>query len=485
MIGLIQNQNKEGHPRKWLIWATVSLGTFMATLDGGIVNVALPFISKQFQVSITQVEWVVTAYLLTISSLLLFFGRLADMIGRRRIFSAGFLVFIIGSGLCGVSQNLTTLVLFRVLQAIGSSMLMANSMGIISTSFPPQQRGRALGMGGTVVALGSMTGPALGGLLVKLLGWPSIFYINLPIGLIGFIAALSIIPESHTEEKPRFDIPGSITFALGIIAILYGLNVSEYNGWNSLLTMGPIIGGFLLLLFFLYWEKGHPAPMMDLSLFKNKTFLFGNIAGLISFIAMFFTNILMPFYLNNVKNISDAQVIGLIMMAFPLAMAIVAPISGWLSDKIGFVILNATGLSVVTLGFLLLSTINAGTPMWRIFINMGMFGFGMGLFQSPNNSSVMGAVPRQKAGIAGGINAAMRNVGMAIGIAVSVTIFTELRSGYLAGISHPTTTQMANAFSYSIDRVFLVGAAISFVGIFVSLVKGKYHKKPQAAPDRA
>lgn len=480
MVCLDQN----GHPKKWIIWATVSVGTFMSTLDGGIVNVALPFIREQFNVSIESLQWVVTAYLLTISSLLLLFGRLADLFGRRKIFSFGFIVFIIGSALCSLAVNLETLVIFRIIQAVGSAMLMANGMGIISTSFPPHQRGRALGMGGTVVALGSLAGPAIGGILVRYLGWPSIFYLNLPIGILGFIAAVTFIPQNQVSEKPHFDILGAVSFSFSIISFLYGLNISEQFGWLSLHTLLFLISGLLAFVFFIYWEKRHPSPIMDLSLFKNRIFLFGNLAGLISFIAMFFTTILMPFYLKDVKGISDARSIGLIMMAFPVMMAMVAPVSGWLSDKIGAIILSGVGLSVVTVGLILLSNINATTPFWWIYVNMSMFGIGMGLFQSPNNSAVMGAVPPQKAGIAGGVNATMRNVGMVTGIAISVTIFTQLRSHYLLGIVNPTAVQKATAFSNSIDKVFLIAAGISALGIVFSLIRGKGNVHAQPAESR-
>ncbi|MEN6328173.1 MAG: MFS transporter, partial [Syntrophomonas sp.] len=219
---------KKSPDYRWYVLGTVSIGTFMSTLDSSIVNVALPTMSGQLHSELSTLQWAVTAYLLTISSLLPVFGRTADLLGRRKVYSLGFLIFTLGSILCGSAQNIWFLVGTRVLQAVGASMLMANSAAIITAIFPFQERGKALGLTGTVVALGSMTGPALGGILIGLTGWRSIFYINLPIGIIGYMAALSILPKDEPrKEKEKFDFIGASLFSAGMISVLFAINNGE------------------------------------------------------------------------------------------------------------------------------------------------------------------------------------------------------------------------------------------------------------------
>jgi len=238
--------NQEAQPqnrRRWLILANVSVGTFMATLDSSIVNVALPTMSVKLQADLSTLQWVVTAYLLTISSLLPVFGRVADLFGRKRVYSLGFIVFTLGSVLSGIALNIWFLVGMRALQAVGAAMLMSNSAAIITASFPPQERGRALGLTGTVVALGSLTGPAIGGILVGLTSWRAIFYINLPIGIIGYIAAQAILPKDPKQSKSEsFDFVGAFLFALGMTSLLLALNHGQDWGWSSL----PVSGGLIL-----------------------------------------------------------------------------------------------------------------------------------------------------------------------------------------------------------------------------------------------
>jgi len=455
---------------RWYVLATVSVGTFMSTLDSSIVNVALPTISSQLHSDISILQWVVTAYLLTISSLLPVFGRTADLFGRKKVYSLGFLIFILGSFLSGFANNIWFLVWARVLQAVGASMLMSNSAAIITAIFPPKERGKALGLTGTVVALGSLTGPALGGILIGLSGWRSIFYINIPIGIIGYLVARSILPiDESRKSQESFDFVGAITFTVGMVILLLGINNGEDWGWSSFPILLSLILGVALLVIFFINERKTKHPMIELSLFSNRPFMIGNLSGWLSFVAMFANNMLLPFYLQQILHYSPSQV-GLLMTVFPITMAIVAPISGHASDKFGPLVLTTSGLVISGIGLFYFSTLSVTTSFYQIIPGALLMGLGSGMFQSPNNSSVMSSVPPQKLGIAGGINSLVRNLGMIIGIAFSVSLFNAL-----GGVTRPNEEQIP-AFMSAYHIVMLVAMSIAFVGALISLNRKSYAK---------
>ncbi|MDI6915120.1 MAG: MFS transporter [Desulfitobacteriaceae bacterium] len=459
---------------RWFILANVAVGTFMATLDSSIVNVALPTMSGQLHAQLTALQWVVSAYLLTISSLLPIFGRTADLLGRKRIYSLGFIVFTLGSFLCGLSTNLWFLVVMRIFQAIGASMLMANSAAIITAAFSPRERGLALGMTGTVVALGSLAGPAVGGLLIGATSWRAIFFINIPIGIMGYLAAQIILPADEARgNHERFDFSGSILFTLGMVSLLFAFSNGQDWGWGSTPILTGLVAGIILLILFFTTELRVPNPMIELSLFKNRPFLAGNVSSLLSFVALFSNTMLMPFYLQHILNYSTTQV-GLFMTSFPLVMAVVAPISGYASDKIGPIALTTGGLVMTGLGFLYLSTISATASAWQIIPGPLLNGLGAGMFNSPNNSSVMSSVPPPKLGIAGGINALVRNVGMVLGIAFSVSLFENREAAHLATLPHPSVLQQTAAFMSAYHTVMLAAAGIAFTTAFISLNRKGY-----------
>ncbi|MDP4125779.1 MAG: MFS transporter [Bacillota bacterium] len=455
---------------RWYVLAAVAIGTFMSTLDGSIVNVALPTISGQLHSNLSTLQWVVSAYLLTISSLLPVFGRIADLIGRKKVYAIGFLIFTLGSALCGLAQTIWFLVGTRVLQAVGAAMLMSNSAAIITAIFPPRERGKALGLVGTVVALGSLTGPALGGVLIGLAGWRSIFYINVPIGIIGYIAALLILPvdQSHKNNE-RFDFAGALSFTLGMIGVLLGINNGESWGWTSPSVLLSLVLGTVLLVFFVVIERKVEHPMIHLSLFRNRPFLIGNLSGWLSFVAMFANNMLLPFYLQGILNYNPSQV-GLMLMVFPVVMAIIAPISGNASDKYGPLILTTGGLVITGLGFLYFSTLPATAHYYQVIPGLLLMGLGSGMFQSPNNSSVMSSVPPQKLGIAGGINSLVRNLGMVTGIALSVSLFEAW-----GGVTMPKSVQIG-AFMSAYHSVMLVAMCVALVAAAVSANRKSYAK---------
>jgi EmrB/QacA subfamily drug resistance transporter len=466
-------KNKSNY--RWFVLATVSVGTFMSTLDSSIVNVALPTISGNLHSKLSTLQWVVTSYLLTISSLLPVFGRTADLLGRKKIYSLGFLIFTLGSVLCGLATNIWFLVGTRVLQAVGASMLMANSAAIITATFPAEERGKALGLTGTVVALGSLTGPALGGLLIGFLSWRSIFYINLPIGIIGYLAARLILPaDEFGKGQESFDFTGALAFTAGMIFLLLGINNGESWGWSSLPILISLLAGVGLLILFIQTERKVKHPMIDLSMFRNRPFLIGNLAGWLSFVAMFANNMLLPFYLQHILNYTPTQV-GLLMTVFPITMAFAAPLSGHASDKFGPVALTTGGLLLTSLGLLYYSLLSASAHFYQVIPGAFLMGLGSGMFQSPNNSSVMSSVPKPKLGIAGGINSLVRNLGMVSGIALSVSLFEAW-----GGVTSPNPGQTA-VFMSAYHRVMLLAMGIALIGAVISLNRKSYAKAESKA----
>jgi len=467
-----ENQTHPPHPterNRWLILATVTVGTFMATLDGSIANVALPTISGELDKPIHIVQWVLTAYLLTICATLPILGKISDMIGRSRIYHAGMLIFLLGSALCGLSHSLGFLIASRVVQAIGASCLMSNSQAIVAGVFSKGGRGKAMGITGTVVSLGSLTGPGIGGILVGSLGWPSIFWINVPIGLLGFLAAWLLLPKDAVKGKREpFDYGGSVLFIIGSTAFLYILSAGQDLGWASPVVWIGLIGACGVLAGFYYREQHIPYPMLDFSLYKIRAFAVGNTTSLLSFIALFCMNVMMPFYLQNVLLFTPAQT-GYTMMIYPLTMAVAAPISGWLSDKIGPNLLTTAGLLINAAGFGLLTTLTADESAWVVALHLSLFGLGSGLFQSPNNSSVMGSVPAAKLGTAGGLNALVRNIGMVMGISLSVSLFS-IRLGHTGGSLD--TIQGGNdklLVISALHMVFWMGMAFCLLALLVSV----------------
>lgn len=478
--------NRNGSPaNRWIILANVMLGTFMSTLDGSIANVALPTIARETGSELHQVQWVLTAYLLTICATLPIIGKISDLYGRGRVYNLGFLVFVLGSALCSVSGSLGLLIASRVLQALGASCLMSNSQGIIAETFSMGGRGRALGIVGTVVSVGSMTGPGIGGILVGSLGWPSIFWINIPIGLIAFAAGWFILPRGAAKRSGEpFDYTGSLLFIAGMTSFLYTISNAEDWGWGSPATASLGLTALILLAAFVVWERRYPHPMLDLTLYRIRAFTLGTSAALLSFVALFCVNVMMPFYMQQVLHYSP-QLTGYTMMAYPLTMALVAPFSGWASDKIDFRLLTTAGLGINALGFGLLNQLSTQESAWIIALHMALFGLGGGLFQSPNNSSIMGAVPKSKLGTAGGFNALVRNVGMVLGISFSVSLFT-FRMGTSAASQgeafHLVGGAAPAAVMAALHTVFWAAMGICLLALVVSSFRLMKRRETAAGP---
>ncbi|MDI3258026.1 MAG: MFS transporter, partial [Kyrpidia sp.] len=453
---------------KWWILANVAVGTFMATLDGSIANVGLPTIADTFHVRLSVVQWVVTAYLLTICALLPTVGKLSDLLGRGRLYNIGFFLFSLGSALCAVSGSVGMLIGMRVLQAFGAALLMANSQGLVATTFGPRERGRAMGIIGTTVSLGTLSGPAVGGLLIDRFGWPAIFWVNVPIGVAAFAAGWRILPRERAGRREPFDVLGSVLFAAGITTLLYTVSKAESRGWTSPETLGGLAAALVGLVLFYVRETRTDHPMMDFSLYRIRMFAAGSLAAFLSFVSLFCVNVMMPFFIQTVMH-QPPDVTGYVMAANPVVMAVTAPVAGWLSDRFGPYLLTTGGLTLNALGFIALNQLSPEVSPWVVAAHLAVFGFGQGLFQSPNNSSIMGAVPRSKVGLAGGLNALTRNLGMVFGISLSVSLFSY-RLRFLAGgpdapgVGGPSP----EAFMGALHTVFWAAAVACALGAAVS-----------------
>lgn len=456
--------------KKWLILFNVALSVFMATLDSSIVNIALPVISKKMMVNISSIQWIVTSYLLTISVLLLIWGKIADQYGKKKVFAFGIFIFTIGSLLCGFAQNLPLLVFARVLQAVGASATMALSQGIITATFPANERGSALGITGTTVAIGSLLGPSLGGVLVHAFGWQSIFFINVPIGILGTILTFIIIPELDKGPIIKgFDYKGSILFMTAILVFFLGLLFIQDNVLPMFMFIPVLLLSTGMLCGFISHERKRNNPLINLFLFKIRVFSMGIVCAFLSFIAIFSTTMFIPFFLQYILQL-DTLKAGLLMSFYPATTAIFAPISGWLSDKLSYRYLTIAGLSISTLTLFAMTAIHANTSYAVIAILMALLGLGVSIFQSPNTSSIMGAVPRNELGIAGGINALSRNLGMVSGVTLSVILFTFTTKMNINNMNANTalnTTLFLKGFRF----VMLLAAFSSLIAVIISLTR--------------
>lgn len=465
--------------RKWIILVITTVSVFMSTLDSSIVNIALPVMSKQLHVTINSIQWVITSYLLTISLLLLVWGKLSDLFGKKRIFAAGYLIFSLGSALCGMSHTLPILVLSRIIQAVGASAMMSLSQGIVTYIFPPQERGRALGFVGTMVAFGSLVGPSLGGILVHAFGWQSIFCINIPIGVAGFVLALIMIPEIfETQSVKYFDMPGFLLFSAAMLATFLGLLFAQEGAISVLWLIPLIIISAILILLFVCVERKSKNPLIDLKLFKIPEFSWGLVAAYLSFVALNSSLLFMPFYLQDLLGF-DSLKAGIIISVYPLTTIFVAPLSGWLSDKFSFRPFTIAGMVTATCGLLLLSTLNAYSPIAEIIILLFILGLGIAAFQAPNNSSIMGSVPRAQLGIAGGTNALFRNLGFVSGTAFSVLIYSFSTR---ASISSFSSGMNPAIFAKGFSIIMIFDAACTLTAALIS-IKRAVPKKAEGCYD--
>ena len=404
-----------GHPRKYRILAALMLGSVLGPIDGSIVNVVLPTIAQTFSADLATAQWVPMIYLVTIGSLALFFGRLGDLWGHRKIFLSGLLGFVAASVLCAASPSIHALILFRAVQGLAAGMLMSVPLAIVTGVFPAAERGRAMGLYAVSISVGLATGPSLGGFLTAAFGWRSAFLINLPIGLAAFAFARKVVPD-RTGRPGRIDFPGAATGFGALSTLLLFVNRAQQEGWTgatlSLLAVSLLLGGTFLAV-----ERRVAEPMLELALFRSTTLSLGVLAALLNFMSQYVIVFLTPFYLARVLHAGPGRV-GLVMTAFPLAVLCVAPFAGALSDRIGTAGPAAVGTGLCAAASFLMAA-GTETGSLRTEVLLALFGLGTGLFQSPNNSAVMGSAPREHLGVVSSLLGTTRTVGMVLGVAAA------------------------------------------------------------------
>lgn len=462
------DMDTSSYRNKWWIMVAVSLTLFMGAVDGTIVNVALPTLAAEFNASFATVQWVVLAFLLGLSVLLLSVGRLADMAGKKRIFTAGLVIFVIGSVLCGVAPSIYALILARLVQAVGASMTIALGVAIVTETWPPQQRGQAIGFSAGVIALGIVVGPALGGLIISVLSWRWIFFVNVPLGVIALTLIWRYIPPllpKATHE--RFDFLGAGVLGLGLLSLLLALTVGQGLGFTDPRIVALFAVAAAALVVFVVVERRVAYPMVDLGLFRNVQFSLNLVTGLLTFVAISAVTFLLPFYLQLVLALPVAKV-GLLIAVVPMVLAVLGPLSGSLSDRFGTRPVSVFGLILLLTGYLTASTMNETTTPLGYVLRMLPIGLGMGIFQSPNNSAVMGAAPRNRLGIASGLLSMTRTLGQTTGIAFLGALFAS-RLGYYAGQPVDISDAPAAVMVSALHDQFLVVAALIAAGLLLAL----------------
>ncbi len=448
--------------RRNVIVAALALGVFLAALDNSIVNAILPVVAAAFGTDLTAIEWAVTVYLLVQSAIMLAVGRLGDMWGHRNVYLLGMGVFVVASAVCGLATSTQFLVAGRAIQAIGASMIFANLAAILTDVFPPEQRGRAVGIQATIVYAGLATGAPLGGFLTGLLGWQSVFLVNVPLGLVALILGWRVAPsDTPTGRRDRFDLAGASVYVLGLGLLLLGLNQGHTWGWASPPIVGCLLLGLGLLAGWVAIELRVPSPMIDLTLFQQRAFSAPVVSALLNYLAVS-AGFLLPFALIQGRGLSPAQA-GLILTCQPVVMAITASFSGTLSDKVGSRTPATAGMLIISVGLFLLSRMDAATPIIVIAGLLMVTGLGIGLFTSPNSSAILGAVPPQRRGVANGVLGTARTLGMVLGVGIAGAVFASM-------LSHAEATG-PDAILLATDMGLLVASVVALLGAATSLTR--------------
>lgn len=453
---------------KWLVLAAVGVSILLSTIDATIVNVALPTLVRELNTNFPTVQWVVLAYLLTQATLMLSVGRLGDMVGKKPLFIAGFVIFTLGSVLCGLSPTVYWLIGFRVVQAFGAALLLALGMAIITEAFPPDERGKALGISGSIISVGIVIGPSLGGLIIDAFSWQWIFFVNLPIGIVGTLMGIRYVPDFRPEGRQKFDYWGALTLFVSLLSLLLALTWGQQLGFNQPQILGLFVSWIVFLILFLVIEWRAGQPMINLHMFNNNLFSTALITGFLTFVAIAGSIILMPFYLENVQGYSTRQV-GLLLSAVPVVMMVIAPLSGSLSDRFGTRPITLIGLIMLIIGYYAITTLNEETTAVGYLLRMLPVGLGMGTFQSPNNSAVMGSVSRERLGIASGLLSISRVLGQTTGIAAMGAFWaTRVTLHYGAPLPGGATTAPIDAQVTGLQDTFWAVLLLIIVGLIFS-----------------
>lgn len=434
--------------------ATVCVGAFMGQLDASIVSLAFPTLQRQFDAPLGAVTWVGLVYLLVLVASVTAMGRLADMVGRKLLYTYGFAVFIAGSALCGVAPSLLSLDGFRVLQAVGAAMMQANSVAIITLAVPRSSLGRAIGVQGAAQAVGLALGPAVGGLLLAAGGWRLLFLVNVPFGVIGMVAGLLLIPRSRElAARSRFDWAGLGLFVPAVLAVMVVISLGNVIGWTSAVVVGSAAIGVLLGAAFVRRERRTAAPMLDTRLFRSLPFSAGVASGLLAYLVMFGVLLVVPFFLERALGLSPGLT-GLELATMPVALGLVAPFAGRLADRLGARVPTVAGMLLVTVTLAMLAFLHPGQS--AVVVGLALVGAGLGLFTPSNNAAIMTAAPRSESGVASGVLNMARGMGTALGLALTGMVF---------GLVAPPAAGLESALAFL--------AAVAAVAVGVTMLRGR------------
>ena len=450
--------------RKWWTLAAVAFGLFMIMLDNTVVNVALPSIERDLHVSISSLEWVVTAYALTFAALLITGGKLGDLFGRRRIFVVGIAIFTLSSLACGLAPSAGFLIGARAVQGVGAALMNPASLSIITATFPPRERGQAIGIWAGVSAMALAIGPLIGGLIVDNINWNWIFFINVPVGVAGIVVSQLVIKESRdTSHEQSIDLPGLITSSAGLFALTYGLIEGNRHGWTSPEIVGLFSAAAALLVAFVLLERYQRLPMLDLSLFRIGSFTGSNIVAMLVSLGMFGVFFFVSLYIQNILGWTPTQA-GASFLPMTILIILIAPIAGKLSDRIGSRWLMGGGMTLVSISLLLYQRVGLHSTFWTLLPAMLLGGVGMAMTMSPMTAAAMGSVPVDKAGVGSGVLNSFRQLGGSLGIALMGAILAS----YVT--APPRSPLGAQQFVDGLHAALLVAAAITFAAAIVAVV---------------
>ncbi|HEY7004640.1 MAG TPA: MFS transporter [Gaiellaceae bacterium] len=466
--------------RKWWTLGAVAFGLFMIMLDNTIVNVALPSIQSDLNIGISELEWVFNGYALTFGVLMLTGGKLADLMGRRRIFIVGLVIFTVASLFCGLATSAAWLIGARVVQGVGSALMNPATLSIITATFPPRQRGMAIGIWAGVSAMALAIGPLVGGLITEHWSWNWIFFINVPVGVLAIIVTRLVVTESRdTSANQRLDLPGLLSSAIALFALTYGLIEANKYGWTSGRILGLFAVAAIGFLVFILLELHQRAPMLDLTLFKNGTFAGANSVMLLVGLAMFGVFFYNSLFIQNVIGYSAVQT-GASFLPMTCLIILVAPIAGKFSDRVGSRWLVGVGMVLLSTSLLIFSRLDATSNFWDILPGLLVGGFGMAIVMTPVTAAAMGSVPVDKAGVGSAVLNSMRQVGGSLGIAVMGAIIAASVSAV------PGTPESLTQFVTGYQHALQVAAGIAFAGAVLSVATiRKYRHVEQAIPEAA
>ena len=475
--------------RKWFTLAAVAFGLFMIMLDNTVVNVALPSIQRDLGSDLSELEWIVTGYALTFAALMLIGGKVADAYGRRLIFVVGIAVFTLASLWCGLATSGDMLITARVAQGVGAALMSPATLSIIAATFPPRERGMAIGIWAGVSALALAIGPLVGGLITEHLDWSWIFFVNVPVGILGIAASFIFIDESRDETHERLDIPGLLTSALGLFSLTYALIEANTYGWTSPRILGAFAVAAAALVSFVLLERHQRAPMLPLELFKNRTYTGANSVVLLVALAMFGVFFFVSLYMQQVLEYSAVQT-GAAFLPMTVLIILVAPIAGKTSDRIGSRSLMTTGMVLISVQLLYLSTLSQDSTFWSLLPAFLVGGVGMGLTMTPSAAAATRGVSVDKAGVGSAVLNAARQVGGAMGIAVMGAIIAHEAGGERppvgAALSDAEEAAFKAAFMDGFQSALLVAAVIAIAGAIVAFVLVRPHERGEpVAPGAA